>query len=138
MALIGLRSPLQEPSAKLEFLEAFITRFSSSSSLLRHSDRRRRAALRRGAATQSFDTVAVAGAWYRILAVRDRSARLRRQLHSDCCIGRRLRIPHWASRLITRAIAIIPVLVATPLYGDQGTGGLLGFSQVILSMQLPF
>ena len=50
----------------------------------------------------------------------------------------RLRIPHWARRLITRAIAIIPVLVITALYGSQGTGRLLVFSQVILSMQLPF
>lgn len=50
----------------------------------------------------------------------------------------RLRIPHWVRRLITRGIAIIPVIVTTALYGEKGTGSLLIFSQVILSMQLPF
>ena len=50
----------------------------------------------------------------------------------------RLRIPHWARRLLTRAIAIVPVIVVTVLYGEQGTAKLLILSQVILSMQLPF
>jgi manganese transport protein len=50
----------------------------------------------------------------------------------------RLRIPHWARRLITRAIAIVPVVVVTALYGERGTANLLIFSQVMLSMQLPF
>ncbi|ESX78796.1 manganese transporter [Mesorhizobium sp. LSHC420B00] len=50
----------------------------------------------------------------------------------------RLRIPQWARRLLTRGIAIIPVVVVTALYGEKGTGQLLVFSQVILSMQLPF
>jgi len=50
----------------------------------------------------------------------------------------RLRIPHWARRLITRGIAIVPVIFVTALYGDRGTGELLVLSQVILSMQLPF
>lgn len=50
----------------------------------------------------------------------------------------RIRLPHWARRLLTRAIAIIPVIVVTALYGERGTGQLLIFSQVILSMQLPF
>jgi manganese transport protein len=49
-----------------------------------------------------------------------------------------LRIPSWARRLITRGIAIIPVVVVTALYGESGTAELLVFSQVILSMQLPF
>ena len=49
-----------------------------------------------------------------------------------------LRIPNWARRLITRGLAIIPVIVVTALYGDKGTGDLLVLSQVILSMQLPF
>jgi manganese transport protein len=49
-----------------------------------------------------------------------------------------LRLPHWARRLLTRAIAIVPVVVVTALYGERGTGQLLIFSQVILSMQLPF
>jgi len=50
----------------------------------------------------------------------------------------RLRIPNWARRLLTRGIAIIPVVVVTALYGEKGTGQLLIFSQVVLSMQLPF
>jgi manganese transport protein len=49
-----------------------------------------------------------------------------------------LRIPNWARRLITRAIAIVPVIVVTALYGEKGTAQLLVLSQVILSMQLPF
>jgi manganese transport protein len=49
-----------------------------------------------------------------------------------------LRIPGWSRRLITRGLAIIPVVVVTALYGESGTAELLVFSQVILSMQLPF
>jgi len=49
-----------------------------------------------------------------------------------------LRIPSWLRRLITRGLAIIPVVVVTALYGESGTAELLVFSQVILSMQLPF
>jgi manganese transport protein len=50
----------------------------------------------------------------------------------------RLRIPHWARRLITRSIALVPVIAVTALYGEKGTTNLLVFSQVVLSMQLPF
>lgn len=50
----------------------------------------------------------------------------------------RLRIPSWARRLLTRGLAIIPVIVVTAIYGERGTGQLLILSQVILSMQLPF
>jgi manganese transport protein len=49
-----------------------------------------------------------------------------------------LRIPQWARRLITRGIAIVPVVFVTWLYGEKGTAELLVLSQVILSMQLPF
>ena len=49
-----------------------------------------------------------------------------------------LRLPNWARRLVTRAIAIVPVVVVTALYGESGTANLLIFSQVVLSMQLPF
>jgi manganese transport protein len=49
-----------------------------------------------------------------------------------------LRMPQWARRLLTRGLAIIPVVVVTALYGEKGTAELLVFSQVILSMQLPF
>ncbi|PYE29272.1 manganese transport protein [Rhizobium sp. PP-CC-3A-592] len=50
----------------------------------------------------------------------------------------RLTIPNWARRLITRGIAIVPVVVITYLYGERGTAELLVLSQVVLSMQLPF
>ncbi|MGQ9371055.1 Nramp family divalent metal transporter [Azospirillum sp. A39] len=50
----------------------------------------------------------------------------------------RLRLPHWARRLLTRGLAILPVVIVTALYGEQGTARLLVLSQVILSMQLPF
>ncbi len=49
-----------------------------------------------------------------------------------------LRLPQWARRLITRGIAIVPVVVVTAIYGERGTAELLVLSQVILSMQLPF
>ncbi len=49
-----------------------------------------------------------------------------------------LRIPDWARRLITRGIAVVPVVVVTGLYGESGTAKLLVLSQVVLSMQLPF
>jgi len=49
-----------------------------------------------------------------------------------------IRLPHWARRLITRALAIVPVVVVTALYGESGTSKLLILSQVVLSMQLPF
>src|ERR1700760_1455543 len=49
-----------------------------------------------------------------------------------------LRLPAWARRLITRAIAIVPAAVVTIWYGERGTAQLLILSQVILSMQLPF
>jgi manganese transport protein len=49
-----------------------------------------------------------------------------------------LRLPSWARRLLTRGIAIVPVVIVTAFYGERGTGQLLVFSQVILSMQLPF
>ncbi|MCC2689785.1 MAG: mntH [Rhizobiaceae bacterium] len=50
----------------------------------------------------------------------------------------RLRLPGWARRLVTRAIAIVPVVVVTAVYGESGTADLLVLSQIILSMQLPF
>ena len=49
-----------------------------------------------------------------------------------------LRLPSWARRLVTRGIAIVPVVIVTALYGERGTAELLVFSQVVLSMQLPF
>jgi manganese transport protein len=49
-----------------------------------------------------------------------------------------IRLPQWARRLVTRAIAIVPVVAVTAWYGESGTAKLLIFSQVVLSMQLPF
>jgi len=49
-----------------------------------------------------------------------------------------LRLPGWARRLITRAIAIVPAAIVTIWYGEKGTAQLLILSQVILSLQLPF
>ena len=49
-----------------------------------------------------------------------------------------LKLKPWVQRLITRGLAIVPVLIVTILYGDEGTAKLLVLSQVILSMQLPF
>lgn len=49
-----------------------------------------------------------------------------------------IRLAPWQRRLITRGIAIIPAMIVTLLYGQNGTTQLLIFSQVILSLQLPF
>ncbi|MGI4840278.1 MAG: Nramp family divalent metal transporter [Janthinobacterium lividum] len=49
-----------------------------------------------------------------------------------------LRIPDWLRRLLTRGVAVIPVMIITGLYGANGTAKLLVLSQIILSMQLPF
>ena len=49
-----------------------------------------------------------------------------------------IRLRPWLRRLITRAIAIVPAVIVTALYGEGGTAKLLVLSQVILSMQLSF
>jgi manganese transport protein len=50
----------------------------------------------------------------------------------------RLKLPSWLRRLATRLLAIIPALITILWFGEQSTGGLLVFSQVILSLQLSF
>ena len=50
----------------------------------------------------------------------------------------KLKLPGWVRRVLTRGLAIIPVIVVTSIYGSEGTAKLLVLSQVILSMQLPF
>jgi manganese transport protein len=50
----------------------------------------------------------------------------------------RLRLKPWLRRLLTRGIAVVPVVFVTALYGEHGTSRLLVLSQVVLSMQLPF
>lgn len=49
-----------------------------------------------------------------------------------------LKIPSWARRLTTRAIAIVPALVILLWSGTDSINQLLIGSQVILSLQLPF
>jgi manganese transport protein len=44
----------------------------------------------------------------------------------------------WLRRMISRGIAIVPAVIAIALYGERGTGQLLIFSQVVLSLQLSF
>lgn len=48
------------------------------------------------------------------------------------------RMRPWLRRLITRTLAIIPAAAVILVAGDKGTYQLLIFSQVVLSMQLPF
>ena len=49
-----------------------------------------------------------------------------------------VRLAPWARRLVSRSLAIVPSVFAVAYYGEKGTGQLLVFSQVVLSMQLPF
>jgi manganese transport protein len=48
------------------------------------------------------------------------------------------RMRPWLRRLITRLVAIIPAVFTIISAGEEGTYQLLIFSQVVLSMQLPF
>ncbi|MFM1653746.1 Nramp family divalent metal transporter [Brevibacillus sp. B_LB10_24] len=49
-----------------------------------------------------------------------------------------LRISPWLRRIITRLIAVVPAFIVTWIAGSRGTGELLLWSQVVLSLQLPF
>ncbi len=49
-----------------------------------------------------------------------------------------IRMRPWMRRLLTRALAIIPAVIVTIIYGESGTAKLLVLSQVILSLQLSF
>jgi len=49
-----------------------------------------------------------------------------------------LRLPAWLRRMITRSLAIVPAVLVVAWWGDSGAAKLLVFSQVILSLQLPF
>lgn len=48
------------------------------------------------------------------------------------------RMRPWLRRLLTRSLAIIPAAITVGVSGEEGTYKLLIFSQVVLSMQLPF
>lgn len=50
----------------------------------------------------------------------------------------RLRLTASMRSIVTRALAIGPAVIATGWYGSAGASQLLIFSQVILSLQLPF
>lgn len=50
----------------------------------------------------------------------------------------RIKLAPWQRRLLTRLMAIVPALIIIWFYGDSGLAKLLIFSQVVLSMQLPF
>jgi manganese transport protein len=49
-----------------------------------------------------------------------------------------IRLAPWLRRMITRLIAIVPAVIVTALYGENGTMKMLILSQVILSLQLSF
>jgi manganese transport protein len=49
-----------------------------------------------------------------------------------------IRLSPTTRSFLTRAIAIVPATIATGWYGSAGASALLVFSQVILSLQLPF
>ncbi|MDV6167647.1 Nramp family divalent metal transporter [Flavobacterium sp. DG1-102-2] len=49
-----------------------------------------------------------------------------------------LRIQPWVRRIITRIIAIAPAFFTILYFGEESTGKLLVFSQVVLSLQLGF
>jgi len=48
------------------------------------------------------------------------------------------RMRAWLRRLITRAVAVIPAVITIVAAGDKAVYQLLIFSQVVLSLQLPF
>ncbi len=49
-----------------------------------------------------------------------------------------IKLRPWLRRIITRGLALIPAIIVIALMGNEGTLKLLIFSQVILSLQLPF
>jgi manganese transport protein len=49
-----------------------------------------------------------------------------------------VRLPPWARRLTTRALAIVPAAIVTVWFGEAGTAKLLILSQVVLGLALPF
>jgi manganese transport protein len=49
-----------------------------------------------------------------------------------------IRLPMWIRRTITRMLAVIPAFFVILYFGEESTGKLLIFSQVILSLQLAY
>ena len=50
----------------------------------------------------------------------------------------RLRIEPWIRRLLTRLLAVVPAFLVILVFGEEETGPMLIFSQVLLSLQLGF
>ncbi|HET6746647.1 MAG TPA: Nramp family divalent metal transporter [Candidatus Saccharimonadales bacterium] len=50
----------------------------------------------------------------------------------------KVKLKPWLRRLITRSLAIIPAVCIAILFGGSGLSQLLIFSQIVLSIQLPF
>ena len=50
----------------------------------------------------------------------------------------RLRMPLWKRRILSRVLALVPAAIIASLFGSHGASALLIFSQVVLSIQLPF
>ncbi len=49
-----------------------------------------------------------------------------------------IQLKPWVRRLITRMLAVIPALLVIGYCGEQQVSSLIIFSQVVLSLQLPF
>jgi manganese transport protein len=49
-----------------------------------------------------------------------------------------IRMQPWLRRMLTRGVALVPAVIVIALAGNEGTYRLLIFSQVVLSLQLPF
>ena len=49
-----------------------------------------------------------------------------------------IKLRPWLRRFITRSLALLPAVIVIAISGNEGTFKLLIFSQVILSLQLPF
>jgi manganese transport protein len=49
-----------------------------------------------------------------------------------------IRLRPWVRRLLTRSLAIVPAVIIAIAFGGSGLSRLLIFSQIVLSLQLPF
>lgn len=49
-----------------------------------------------------------------------------------------IKLKPWVRRLITRLLAIVPAVIIALIFGGSGLSRLLIFSQIVLSLQLPF
>ncbi|KAI9338372.1 NRAMP family [Zopfochytrium polystomum] len=60
------------------------------------------------------------------------------QIVTEGFLGTEYAVEPWLQRLITRALAITPAMLVCFIAGESGVNQLLVFSQVVLSLQLPF